>query len=346
MNRFAAMTALALILGTPAMAQTDQPQGQPEAEAMQQDQAAAEGYVAGLEVGDILASELIGKDVYAPRIEGAAEDAEAPAGDMTDEDLAEQPEPGQTAEDQMAREQAAEEQMADQRVGASPAMPAAELDNMDNIGQVSEVILDRDGQVKAIVVGVGGFLGMGEREVALDMSRLSFTEDQDDPSEVYLIAETSAEELEAAPEFSREGVEEDAMVQPDQDQAEAGEPAMGTGDDWRGGRDPWTAPGVEREGFQAVEATQISADELIGSNVYSVDDEDIGTVDDVVASEDGELQHIVIDVGGFLGLGAHSVAIGFDEITVMSQDGGDELRVYVDATQEQLESMPEYAGNE
>ena len=38
----------------------------------------------------------------------------------------------------------------------------------ETIGDVNDVILDKDGKVAAIVIGVGGFLGMGERQVAVD----------------------------------------------------------------------------------------------------------------------------------------------------------------------------------
>jgi hypothetical protein len=37
----------------------------------------------------------------------------------------------------------------------------------DKIGDVEEVILDRDGKIEAVVIGVGGFLGIGEKEVAI-----------------------------------------------------------------------------------------------------------------------------------------------------------------------------------
>jgi sporulation protein YlmC with PRC-barrel domain len=37
----------------------------------------------------------------------------------------------------------------------------------DKIGDVEEVILDRDGKIEAVVIGVGGFLGLGKKEVAI-----------------------------------------------------------------------------------------------------------------------------------------------------------------------------------
>ncbi len=39
-----------------------------------------------------------------------------------------------------------------------------------HIGDVVDVLIDKSGKVEAVIVGVGGFLGIGEKNVALDMS--------------------------------------------------------------------------------------------------------------------------------------------------------------------------------
>ncbi|MGO4526237.1 PRC-barrel domain-containing protein [Microvirga sp. 2MCAF35] len=46
--------------------------------------------------------------------------------------------------------------------------------NNESIGDVNDVILDRNGQVMAAVVGVGGFLGIGEKNVAVPFNSLEF----------------------------------------------------------------------------------------------------------------------------------------------------------------------------
>ena len=47
----------------------------------------------------------------------------------------------------------------------------------ETVGEINELILDKDGKVAAVVVGVGGFLGIGEREVALDYKSLNIKYD-------------------------------------------------------------------------------------------------------------------------------------------------------------------------
>lgn len=55
----------------------------------------------------------------------------------------------------------------------------ANITNMANetVGEVNDLVLDKDGKIVAVIVGVGGFLGIGEREVALDYSSLNFRYD-------------------------------------------------------------------------------------------------------------------------------------------------------------------------
>ena len=50
-------------------------------------------------------------------------------------------------------------------------------ENNEKLGDVNEIILDKSGKVTAVVIGVGGFLGMGEHDVAVSMDKLKFVEE-------------------------------------------------------------------------------------------------------------------------------------------------------------------------
>jgi len=47
----------------------------------------------------------------------------------------------------------------------------------EKLGDVNELILDKNGKVSAVVIGVGGFLGMGEHDIAVSMDKLKFVEE-------------------------------------------------------------------------------------------------------------------------------------------------------------------------
>ena len=44
----------------------------------------------------------------------------------------------------------------------------------EKLGDISEILLDQSGKVTGVIIGVGGFLGMGEREVLIPMDKLKF----------------------------------------------------------------------------------------------------------------------------------------------------------------------------
>jgi hypothetical protein len=75
------------------------------------------------------------------------------------------------------------------------------------IGNISDLLLTKDGKsVEGFVIGVGGFLGIGERSVALKMDQLQITPAPD--GGVKLVANLKREELANAPPFkSRKDIE-------------------------------------------------------------------------------------------------------------------------------------------
>ena len=52
--------------------------------------------------------------------------------------------------------------------------------NNEKIGDVNEVLIDRKGNADAVVIGVGGFLGMGEKDVAIPFSAIQWKYDRND----------------------------------------------------------------------------------------------------------------------------------------------------------------------
>jgi sporulation protein YlmC with PRC-barrel domain len=75
--------------------------------------------------------------------------------------------------------------------------------SQESIGDINDLIIGSDGRVEAVIVGVGGFLGLGARHVALKMSELNFTTNENG-SPVVSTAMTKAQ-LEELPEWQRPG---------------------------------------------------------------------------------------------------------------------------------------------
>ena len=69
----------------------------------------------------------------------------------------------------------------------------------NKIGDVNDILLEKDGRVSAVIVGVGGFLGVGEKDVAVPFNALKVAEKDGDR---YLVMNTTKEALEKAPGYT------------------------------------------------------------------------------------------------------------------------------------------------
>ena len=70
----------------------------------------------------------------------------------------------------------------------------------ESIGNIADLIVKKEGGVDAAVIGVGGFLGIGEKWVAVPFENITVNQ-VPESGEVKLTTTETAESLEAAPEF-------------------------------------------------------------------------------------------------------------------------------------------------
>ena len=114
---------------------------------------------------------------------------------------------------------------------------------------------------------------------------------------------------------------------------------------------PATSPLIVTENDAAVAPTMdahpsittlATAEELVGTRVYDENEELVGEISAVLpASQTNAEERLVIDVGGFLGIGEKPVAIMASAMTPMMDDDGELDYVTVAYTTEELEAMPE-----
>lgn len=218
----------------------------------------------------------------------------------------------------------------------------------NNVGQINDLVLSNDGSVAAVVIGAGGFLGVGEQDVAVTMNEVSFAASPDNPQEMYVIVNTSGDMLKTSPHFDRKGMNETTAAADNATRAAmtakdttAYGATAGTATD----RAMLTAPAMTRDGYNTAKVTDLSIDMLIGKTVYGTDDTSVGKFSDVTVDTAGAVQKVVIDFGGFLGMGTSKVALTFDELTILTDANNTDIRVYVDATKDQIKAMPVYVAS-
>ena len=275
----------------------------------------------------------------------------------------------------------------------------------ENIGSVNDVLITEDGEVDAVLVDIGGFLGMGAQEVALGMDDLELMADAD--GNLYVYTPYTQDQLEGAPAYdqatwaeqrdeqrvtgewaAQKPARDDDMAATQQDgqmaanETEAGmdgehviadggtvmiqseetnfqlnfeirlagreDAQVGEANEMdqqatqaEPGVDGTETAAVNRDGMESVDMGQLRADDLIGSDVYGANDNSIGNVGDILLTEEGSFDAIIVDVGGFLGMGTREVALGLDNVEFM-RDQNENWYVYTGYTQEQLEAAPEY----
>ncbi len=102
--------------------------------------------------------------------------------------------------------------------------------------------------------------------------------------------------------------------------------------------------GFVRNGYDRAETNDLKTADVEGATVYGREDETIGTVKSLNVGTSGKITDAVIDVGGFLGMGAHSVLLPFSALTVLRETNGLDMRVHLDTTKDKLKAMPHHTG--
>jgi len=246
---------------------------------------------------------------------------------------------------------------------------SSEATDAEHIGDVNNLVVGPNGEIAAVVIGVGGFLGIGEKNVAVNYSELQWVV-ADDNTERFILP-TSKEALEAAPGFTAEdqtpppdaapAADATPMAPADNGAMAPADPNMAPADPNMAPADPNMAPAdnnamaptdnnamapagdmVDPSGFTDA---QLTADDLEGTTAYGPNNERLGTIGDVVLADDGTtVDAVVIDFGGFLGMGTKPVAVAFENLR-FQQDGNNNRYVMLNVTKEQLDAAPAFDAN-
>ncbi|EFM59919.1 PRC-barrel domain-containing protein [Brucella sp. BO2] len=197
-------------------------------------------------------------------------------------------------------------------------------DDADNIGTVNDIILGADGTPQAMVIGVGGFLGVGEKDVAIGCNHFSWIDKSGGTR--WLMVDADKEQLEKAPVFDRNAAFTANGA------SRAAEKTVTTKKTSR----------VIPEGMKPIANEGLSAEKLIGAMVYDADETKIGTIGDVLMSADGQTEAFVVDVGGFLGINSKPVAISIANLDVATGKDG-KLSVFTQFTKKDLQAQPAFS---
>lgn len=242
----------------------------------------------------------------------------------------------------------------------------------DLSGEIEDLLLNEQGRIASAIIGQGGILDIGETELQVDISQFGLVMDEDDRGEFFVVytgdasdlgtsqpyqglGDASTTAMRNAPEMNSENPAQNggAATAPDapgDDASEDGVTDTEVGYRWTsarqaqiegaepGGEYFGAAPAIERTGLVDVSVGSVTADELEWVPVYGQNNEWIGRIGDLALDENGDVSHVIVDMGGFMGIGETPVAVPFEKIT-LKEDKTEDLRAYVAMTVESVEQL-------
>jgi sporulation protein YlmC with PRC-barrel domain len=200
MNRLLATTAIGLVLGlTPALAQdaAEQPQTPP---AMQDPAQPSEALPAmpsepAAPIPGDEANPQAAPDKSSEMMPSAPDEASPPSqSTQAPESIIAKPSESAAAAPKFLSKQESTDMLASNLIGQAVVNSQDET-----IGDINDLVTDESGKVVAVLVGSGGFLGLGEKDVALGFEDLRFVRDDND--NIKVIANVTKETLASAPDY-------------------------------------------------------------------------------------------------------------------------------------------------
>jgi sporulation protein YlmC with PRC-barrel domain len=171
--------------------------------------------------------------------------------------------------------------------------------NNEKVGDVESVLIDKDGRVRYVVIGVGGFLGVGERDVAIRWDALSFADNTD-----KVIVNATKDQLSALPAHRFPDPSWKGKVYAYDDDLrdnpylrDSAETAMAT---------TGSAPATNA----------VDTRKLIGRNIKNGSNDEVGAINSVLIEKGGSVRYVVVGVGGLFGFGQKHVALPWGALKI------------------------------
>jgi len=205
MNRFLSCTALGLVLGlSPALAEPQLPADDTQAPpALEQPAQPSEVMPSEPSEPSDPAAPIPGDTSEAQPNPASPPSAEAPSTEPASPPSAEAPQPIEPAAPKSAEASGGAQFLTKQESGdvlASNLIGESVYNGQDEaIGGINDLVTDESGKVLAVLIGAGGFLGMGEKDVAIRFEDLRLVREEDNG--IKVIADLNQDTLASAPDY-------------------------------------------------------------------------------------------------------------------------------------------------
>jgi sporulation protein YlmC with PRC-barrel domain len=253
--------------------------------------------------------------------------------------------------------------------------------NDENIGNVSDILFDRNNRVLAYVIGIGRFLGIGSKDAAIAPSSFQSVPGRD-ASDFKLRLSMTKNELRAAPAFEpvvppRPIHNQKAPVRPLGEPAPISPPSRSTQEVTPPPfselapvsplspsiREATPPPSTRKSkplpsnepAVAAPVGAQIGnafvqkqgrdewlASKFKGTDVIGTDEKKIGDVSDILFDKDKKVLAYIVGVGGFLGIGSKDVAIDPASFQMVPGKDQNDFKLRLSMIKEELKAAPAF----
>jgi len=215
------------------------------------------------------------------------------------------------------------------KVYSGPNADAAE------VGYVKDLVLGASGQISAVVLGIGGFLGAGEKNVAVAYSQIQWALASD--GSVRGVLNSTKDALAAAPDFKFPDYTAIAQAS----NASAAQTSSAASVAVTSSSATLQPGDVDMTTLKPLDVASLKAEDLKGIDVISPTGQKLGDIDDFVLTGDGKIDAVIVEFGGFIGIGTKHVAIAYDGLKFMVGPSNERYLV-VNVTKDQLNAQPDY----
>jgi hypothetical protein len=223
--------------------------------------------------------------------------------------------------------------------------------NDDTVGDVVGAVVSSNGSIKSVIVDIGSWIS-GKKDVEIPWTGV--TQDKDG-NLVVPLTKDQAKSM-SAYSYSDPGLrgkllgENGSAYQPSADASQStADTTTATG---TMSTDAATTTGTASNNTMASDSTMgnhdsvmnadgsLNGSEVVGLKVENGEKDSIGKIDEVLIDKNGHVGGVIVDVGGFLGIGAHPVRLDWKEVQFTQRDGA--TIALVNASKDSLKAMPEY----
>lgn len=220
-------------------------------------------------------------------------------------------------------------------VGASRIMDHSVMnDRGEELGEVDDLIMSRNGKIKKVILSVGGFLGIGDRLVAVPFKSLQIGEKGD------IVYPVTRQQLENHPAFTyqKEGLDEYYYSPPPPYGSFANAPPGYQGF-FPYGQPYGSFPGGKYRGEYGAwgweyypERIRVSG--ILDRPIWNEGGQEVGRMDDLIIDRNGKVENIILSMGEFLGMEEKLVVLPFRPLKVNGAG------VVYDVTLRRLKELP------